>query len=477
MALLFILFCVTRLILILNLPPFTDESMFIRWGLLMIDNPQFRWASIQYISRQPLAFWLFGIGARFVGNPLIGARFVTLVFSIPSFFAVYKITQRIASSRQAMVSLAVFSLCPIFILLQSLALMDGIILSVGVIILLLIIEWCRKPSWVFLAMLGVLEGLLLWIKSTAVIIVILTTVSILYSSIRQKQRLPTACLRAAFPFVMACIILIPLLIRPDIGFILGEPSDFTQTPAELFRFPILTWAQFVTILAIGLIIYLSPPVVLCAAMGWKHIKKGYRAILSLWLVVPIAITVVTGTFFRFRYFAFALPALLPWVNIATLPRVPRTASWIILAALAGLLIIHPRTFFAIFPYRFPKLLEREYAYDWTAGFGTRDAVNYINDHLTQTQSTIYVAVPDVPGNPTDFILATYFYHPTVRATLATTTNESDFRKLEPLTKQGPTYLVTRSGLANDDIQQFLKPVIIFQKTANEEAAAIFKVAF
>src|SRR5258705_11681463 len=102
-----------RLVFIFTFPPFTDESLYIRWGQLMVNRPDMHWASIGYLSRQPLGFWLFGIGAILFNNPL-GARFIVLLVNIPILFTTYFITKRVASEKTALFAASILKLSPLF---------------------------------------------------------------------------------------------------------------------------------------------------------------------------------------------------------------------------------------------------------------------------------------------------------------------------------------------------------------------------
>lgn len=473
----FLIFLASRLFFIVNLPPFTDESLYIRWGLLAIDNPAYRWASLTYLERQPLMFWLFGYGAKMLGNALVGARLITLILSIPTFFAFWGLSKTMLNNTQSKAALMIFSMTPLFILLQSLALMDGAILSLSILLFFMVIRYKITQSIWSLVLAGVLLGILMWIKTTSLFVVGLYGISIFIISWKQKQSIILGAWRTLVPFLVMGIVLMPLISRPESQSLLNESGHFALTPGEILGLPFMLWAQNGLILLVGFAIYFTPVGLLLIPAGFRHIHRNNRMLLLLWIMVPIGISLITGKLFRFRYFACSLPLVIPFIAAAFQKTWLKTVTLISFGVFSVILIVFPRIFFGLFPAHIPKLMEREYAYGWTAGYGVRDAIQYIDEHIIKNANITVLAVPDSSGNPSDYIVANYFYHPTVRTTIVTTTNEKDFLATKPVTDKAAVYLVARQSLITPEIQRYLKQVMTFQPSAQEEHTGIYKIVF
>lgn len=461
--LLFIGFILLRLIFIIIFPPFTDESLYIRWGQLMIDNPEYHWASIQQFSRQPLAFWLFGLGAILLKNPIIGARLVILLANIPTFFIVLCLTKRVFDEKTSLVAAAILTLSPLFILTQTLAIMDGFLFAISAILLFLFESDWKKPVPYQLIGIGICIGISLWIKTTGLFLLALAIIGIV---VKSKRR---SFIQIIIMSLILFLMVLPLIIRPDFMQLFNEPRSFMLTLTELRQFPISIWTSNSISAIYGLLLYI--PLLFILPMT----KKRSNTMLLLWFLIPTIAIVFLGKNFRIRYFVLGTIALVPFLayGISRLFEILKSTVfqiifWTICVAYSMYFIFATPSFFSLFP---SKSGERDYALSWPSGYGIPETINWINLHSSSADQPMIIAVLDSPGNPSDYLLAQYYFSHKVRILIA------DFDKLKPIALRVPLYVATRSTLITPDIKSYVTPVQLFHKPATDETVGIYRVAF
>lgn len=475
-----LIFILVRLTFITVFPPFTDESLYTRWGQLMIASPEYRWASIAYLSRQPLAFWLFGLGGNLFGDALIGGRFVSLLLSLPAFFAVVAITKKLWGDRAATISAFLIAAAPYAILINSLAIMDGIILSGSACILWLILAFTDDGKRWRIFAIGAILGITLWIKTTALFLDALAVFSLLFlrpKNYSWKKSLADIGVVAT----TAILFLLPLLLRPDIAKLIGEPSSFTFSVNELLSLPIHPWMQNVWETLISCMLYFSPFLILMLLARPSTGKQKSFMLLCIWTCVTFLSMIILGKNFRMRYHAFGIIALFPLfaaglaVTFEKLNNYRRTAEIVVAAVflvLSGFFIFKTATFYTWF---LPTSGERDYAIGWPSGYGIPELVSWIDAHASP-QHPMALAVVDTPGNPTDYIVSYYYFKNSVQV-LFVSLAPTELQKLAPIAQKVPLYLATRSSRIPPTATPFLTPIKRFHLPYSKETVGIYRVTF
>ncbi len=479
-VLLFIIFIASRLYFLFTFPPFTDESLYIRWGQLMIYNPGYRWASITYVSRQPLAMWIFGLASTVFQHPLYGARLTVLAVNIPVFFALSNIMKRSYSNRVRYIALGILAVSPLFILTQTLALMDGFLFAVSCYILwLLLIPWKNKFP-IHMLLIAALLGFALWIKTTAFLVFLVALLALVWKKLRGEVSTGQFVISMAVWIVLPVIIVLPLVLRPDISHIMNEPGSFVFTLKELLQFPVSIWTRNALVTPVVLLLYLNPLVLLFAYRLGRPKFKDADLLFILWLIVPLAIALIIGKNLRARYYIIGTIGVIPLLAFAAsnfFDHIKQKSVFVLFVGLFCLwglfFVMYPPAFFRLFP---TATDEQNYALSWPSGYGIPELITWIDAHVPRDK-ILLLAVPDSPGNPSDYLLTYYYFKPYVRILFATTTNIRDFRKLEPITIKGPVYLATRQSLLTPQIRQFLTPVVVFEKPYNEDAIGLYQISF
>jgi len=474
---LFISFILLRLYFIFTFPPFTDESLYIRWGQIMVHNDFFRWASLPYINRQPLAFWIFGIGAIMFRHPLIGARMMVLLSNIPVFFLLFRWIQKRYSEKTALYALVILTWCPLFILTQSLALMDGLLFALtGVIIFSLDRIEKTMTIW-FILLISVCIGIGLWIKTTTLLILAMTCLSLLMTH-KKEHTIYGLLLSYVLCIIVPLVLLIPLMLRPDFKLLFNEPSSFlisANTPiADIVGF----WVTNLGSTVISTLIYFGPVVFMLFVFARKLPKNPHTTISALWFLIPAFLMMLSAHNFRYRYFVFGSVGLLPAFSSG----LQRTSdvlknSWIRTVLVSTVIIygivftVSPVTVFSLFP---KWSGERDYAFSWPSGYGIPGLISWLDARIPNDMPAL-LAVVDSPGNPSDYLLAYYYFRPNVRVIFITVSSEKELLKMMPLTLKQPVYVATRASLIPENLTQYFRTITLFPKPNNEDAVGIYQL--
>lgn len=438
------------------------------------------WASIAAFGKQPLPFWLFGTLGNILNNPLIGGRLVTFIISIPLFFVLYEIMLSLsADKRIAKLALIIFATSPLFILFQSLALMDGFLLSIaGGIFLLLTRE--KIESYSQSIYLGLLVVLALWVKNNGVVVMFLALTTYL-ALISHKCR---GNLREIIKRFAPCIILIiigtlPLTLRDDFVKLVGESDQFTFTIAELLKLPVSAWANNLLYVCVSMLFYFGPIFYALFIPGIIKAKISRKLLLSLWILVPIGFSIFSIKDITVRYFLFGTLFLVPLAayNLDYFASLfPRKRGF--LTALISILLIIQSVIFVFFPQTYfgfiPKktLIERERHYAFTNGLGTRKAVSAIRDNVRQAKH-IYVGVEDRQGNPSDYVLADFYYSRSVEVFFLST--EKELREISKGFGEYPLYYVARGSAIPSDLSPYLILLRKYEEYDRSDYVGLFQI--
>ena len=138
--LLIAIYFITHLTSLNLLPVFADESIYIRWSQLIIDD----WKRYLFFAmndgKTPLFVWLTTIALKFWNDPLIAGRMISVIAGIFQVFVTAKIVKKLKGGLVAQL-LSAFSVMflPFWFFHHRMALMDGLLtllLSISLLLLL-----------------------------------------------------------------------------------------------------------------------------------------------------------------------------------------------------------------------------------------------------------------------------------------------------------------------------------------------------
>lgn len=481
----FLLYLVLRLFFIFNFPPYVDESSYLYVSQLMLSSPDLSFLSVSLWGKQPLPFWLMSIGASvFQNNPLAGSRLVILLISLPSFFILYRLIKNLKNESAAIIGILIYSLAPFFIISHSLAIIDGILLPLSIIVLYIIFRLWKKFNFRLLVILGIILGISFWVKSTSLFLIAFAFFSLIYISRDTGVKPSKIFTRVSVILLIIGAIGMPLITHPAYPVIWSENTRFAFTMAELISLPFNAWgSNFLHFILSGLI-YFTPLVVLTFNnMPGKVKDKKYR-FLIIWFLVSVFLIALTGRHNIFRYYSFGLaPLLIIWaISLSGFIAKYKTFKpvaylFIMPVALASLLLIfNPPVFFGFFPKNSVLASERDYAYSWPAGFGVREMLSFILDS-TKGSQIILIQPYNGANNIHYYILGNRQYENAIKVIQLDVSPEDGFKQLEPLAKNTPLYHVSNNLVIPEAIKKNLKLIKSIPKPGDGDFIGLYEVVF
>jgi 4-amino-4-deoxy-L-arabinose transferase-like glycosyltransferase len=126
-AILLALYLVLRLTNILSLPLFTDEAIYVRWSQIGYQDASWRFISLTD-GKQPLFTWLVMVALRFIHDPILAGRLVSVLAGIFSSLGLFFLTKEIfRKTSTAMLASFLYILYPFALVLDRMALYDGLV--------------------------------------------------------------------------------------------------------------------------------------------------------------------------------------------------------------------------------------------------------------------------------------------------------------------------------------------------------------
>lgn len=458
------LYVFTRTAYILRYPIFNDEAIYVRYGQIMVNNPLQRFYSVAHSGKQPLVYWLFGLFNRFVEEPLLAARFVSIGFGFITLLVLYVLVWRTGSRRSPLIVGLLYIVCPLAIFFDRLALVDSALTMLYAALCFILVaiperQWVKKA-----ALLGVLIGTSLWIKSTGLLFMVASITVMFFMKLRN------ALLMIAIIIISASIIISPLAFRPEVHRVFEMTSEYVVTSGEFFQSlgnRVLNNVVSFILVYIG---YVSPFVLFSVFfMKWSRVTR-----ILLWMViVPTVLVILISRSIHGRYVFFTLPPLLAIASVfLSQHKKLLIMTLATMAMVSAILIVDPVKYFHLFP-KFSVFGTESWQYvdGWPSGYGVREALSYVD--VSRGVALAFIAVRWDSGNPEDAVL---LYGPRTPNMAVGHLDErlSTYQTIKEASGIMPMYLITRAGqLGNFRGKRVL--LKRFPKPGGEDPVEVYKL--
>lgn len=464
-----IIFLISRLINLTLIPIFNDEAIYINWGQIMINTPD------KYLSlldgKQPLLMWLFGMSNKFIENPLIAGRIVSVIFSFTTVYALFLIGKKYLKFPYFYFPAIIYLITPLFLFFDRQALMESSLTAINVWAFYLTQKHNEKPSLINIGILGVILGLGLFIKSTALIFLISTLFLLIvnaYKNRSQKNKINPIFSILIIIFIVF-VILIPLFSEPQFNLIISRGDRYNLTLKELLSFPLnVWWTNIKSIIEISFW-HLTPIIFILGCIGIYIAVIKKNSSLLLWFFISLIIAIVTARGLSPRYLVSFLPffALFSSFTINEFKGKKPIFMFFIVCLIIPitvnfLLLTNSVSYFNLMDTVSKNYSQKnEYVTGDTSGYALSEVIKYLEDKAKTGPFVVGVRLD--AGNPENAILAYFYNNQTIKATYLDVKmfpDNFDFSKIE---LKNPVYFVSRSqhqgGLEKHLVEEkrFYKP--------------------
>lgn len=405
LAILVLVYFIFRLLSVLSLPIFTDEAIYIRWAQIAKQDANWRFISLTD-GKQPMFIWLTIVTLRFIQDPLLAGRVVSVGAGFFTLIGMFFLGREIFKNNKiGLISSALYVVFPMSLVYDRMALYDGLVGSFAVWSLFLIVQLARKVQLDVALILGMVMGGGVLTKTSGFFSIYLLPLSLILFNLREKQTK-----KRILKWIFLAIIAVTLAY----GFYsILRLSPFFHIIAEknaIFVYPLKDWLDHPFNFFIGnwkafwdwVNRYLTWPL-LALALSSFFISKSFireKIFLFLWFIIPIIALGLFGRTIYPRFIFFMLLSLLPLIAfslVSIYPRLKRTSLFIIFCFLIFLLPLKTDFFILTdFSQAFIPVSDiRQYHNDWPAGVGIKESVEFFKKEAEKGK--IYIATQGTFG--------------------------------------------------------------------------------
>lgn len=408
---LFLFYFLTRLVNILKLPIFNDESIYLDWGYRSLTFKGMLFYSL-FDGKPPLLMWIFEIFHKIIPNPLLAGRLVSVITGFLTFLGIYKLSEKYFGEKVARLAGLLYIAIPIFAFFDRQALMESALCAVGVWSIYYFLELIGKPSIKSAIILGIIWGLGIFVKQSTLIFILAQI--IIFIGIHLKKRDGKFNVHFLLSFFISQAVLLPLYFQKNFWTSLSSASRFAMSFKDIFTFPIHTWLTNIKGIFMIPFWYFSPFILLLSIYGIFIAKDGQQKRISVYWLICLLIVLVFSLVVNARYLVAFLPlgsimAAHAFTSIKFKKKVFSTLFGMFLtllpSAITIALVLSPMQYFEMLNKVTSYSQESGYVSDWTSGYATRDAIAFINK--ASQQAPVVVGVRLDAGNPESAVFA-YF---------------------------------------------------------------------
>ncbi len=405
LVILAVIYFISRFYSILSLPIFTDEAIYIRWAQIAKQDASWRFISLTD-GKQPMFVWLMMVSLRFIQDPLLAGRIVSVGAGFLTLIGMYFLGREVfKSNRIGLISSALYVVFPMSLVYDRMALYDGLVGSFAVWSLFLIIQLARKIRLDIALVLGMVVGGGVLTKTSAFFSIYLLPVSLILFDWKEKkinQRLAKWAFFSAIAIVLTYGFYSILRLSPYFYIITEKNANFVYPLKDWldhpFNFFIGNWKAFWD----WTNRYLTWPL-LALALSSLFISKSFireKIVLFLWFIIPIVALGLFGRTLYPRFIFFMILFLLPLIafsvnNIYT--RIKKPYLFITFIFLAFALAF--KTDYLVltdFTHAYIPVSDiRQYNSDWPAGGGVKESVEFFKKEAEKGK--IYIATQGTFG--------------------------------------------------------------------------------
>ncbi len=393
-----------HLINLTQLPVFADESIYIRWSQLIIDD----WRQYLFFplndGKTPIFIWALVPFQLIFQDQLFAGRFLSVIVGLFQVIIIGLISKNLSlNKRTQLISMMLSAILPYWYFHHHLALMDGMLALFASVACLFSIKLASninskhnpKKTFMYCLLTGLFIGLSLLTKLPALLLipsVIIAGLLIKQNTLKNWTKL---LIYLCISTIIGAIIFILLKIHPAFSQLFSRGGDFLFGWQEILYES--RWKETLPSIPNYLnyfIHYLTWPVIFLGILGVFLKKKRAVILLHLsWLSFAFPIFIMGRVVFaRYLFPVSIFITLAASISIGELLKMKSVIKYVIylllmLTVIKSLQFITP-TLLAPEKIPFVPSDQKQHLTEWSAGFGVKDTVELIRD-LASTQ-TVYV---------------------------------------------------------------------------------------
>lgn len=408
------LFVAIRLYNILSLPLFTDEAIYVRWSQIARFDANWRFISLTD-GKQPSFVWFTMTMMRFVHDPLLAGRLVSVISGFFSMIGLFFLGKEMFKNKWVgVIASGLYVIFPMALVYDRMALYDSLVGAFTVWALYFEIQLVRKLRLDTALMLGMVIGAGVLTKTSAFFsIYLLPFMLILFQTgsnwIKRFWRLIVlAAISVIFAYIYYSVLrLSPFyhIINEKNGIFVFPIHEWIKHPLEFFWGNLLgQWDWFIK--------YVTWPMIALMA-GSFIIHREFtkeKLLVVIWFALPFVALALFGRVLYPRFILFMILPLLPLAALSMFWLWNMIKNKSILAVVILLFILQSLYLDYYVLINFPKApipysdLE-QYANNWPAGGGVKEIIGFLENEASKGK--IYAASEGTFGSLPTYAIEIY----------------------------------------------------------------------
>lgn len=315
-AVLFLAYLFFRLIFIDRLPIFTDEAIYIRWTQIALHDASWRFISLTD-GKQPMYVWIAMIFLRFIQDPLIAGRLVSVFSGIFTLIGLWFLSfELFKNKRVSFLTSALYIFFPFAQVYDRMALYDSMVAAFSVWALYFSILLVRNPKVGIAYTLGFIVGGGVLTKSSNFFSIYLLPLTLLLFDLKQKSLIRNLfrwSIFAIFASLISYGLYNILRLSPLFEMISAKNSTFVYPFSEWVNHPFTYLVSNLSGLSSWLTQYLGVSYIALIVISVILIKQFFKEKLLLiaYFILPFLALSLFGKLIYPRFIFFMSVMLLP----------------------------------------------------------------------------------------------------------------------------------------------------------------------
>ncbi len=378
------LFLFFRLYSLNKIPVFVDEAIYVRWSQVMRTEPTLRFLPLSD-GKQPLFMWMTMPSLKFISDPLVAGRIVSVFAGLGSMIGIGVLTFLLFSDPFiALFSSLLYAIVPFFMFFDRMALADSLLAMFGVWALVFAIKYAKTLTTEYAIYLGFAIGGGLLTKSPAMIFYIWSLLALVFFlDLKNIHAKNIGKLLWGLFLVLVISQVMYGILRLGVGFqmIGARNQDYVYSIREVLSHPLSPLIGNLKTTGNWLFLLLSPTVLILGVLGYLNTKTR-RQFFFLLLIsfLPLIFQASIAKVYTSRYIIYATLPLLPLAGLGLHWLFCRKG--ILIKSSIALFLSVPlllTTVYLLNPGIAPMSYDMSSGYlqEWTAGTGQKEVADYL----------------------------------------------------------------------------------------------------
>ncbi len=408
----------TRLINLKILPIFTDEAIYSFWAQVALHDPANRFISLED-GKQPLFIWIAATFQKFISDPLIATRLVSVFAGFGSLIGIYLVSNLLFNNKKiAWTACFLYIIFPFTLLYDRMGIFDSLLTMIGIWAVFFSVKMAKDPKLDLAMLNGITIGLGLITKSSAEFYLYLLPFSLIFFNFSKKDRSNRFYHWlgwSAITFLIAEVIYNSLRLSQFFYIIGRKNMEFIRSVSEVIKNPLefsvsnfhaLTQWVYTYMGAVFFFVFL-------AGLIYGLYKRKHQIIyLAVLIFAPFSAEVIFNKvlYARFALFYFPYVIIILSFTIVTLFELFSKYKKVIIAiVILGLIVPLSTSFFLLTNPPKANIADNDknqYINDWPAGYGVSEIINILKQE--SSKGDVYVGTEGTFGLY-PYSLQVYFY--------------------------------------------------------------------